>query len=759
MVRTPITLHSSRTPTLILYPVPTPKREHEYAHVATLDGIASDFPGVPDARSRRYGSYVVRAPPPAKRKGSRVTSRQGAATRHQARRLPPRPEGDTKRFAVFDPLAAESHQRSSTQQNRLSCIVTPTRSKSRPSRTPPPPEYPKHRRSLSRFTKELERYCVAASANGTAPLPLSTPTVSQSPTTLDTVSEFLPYHKQFKAAGLAVTSREQMPRISESGNSQPPRTRSGKGKGKERGKVAMLVDGSTATLSDQGSNLQEQPAPNVPEKDQGAPSRSQAAAQASSPGEQPATKTTNPWFRKKDAALLSRSHSGRKFSKSHIHPSLATPIEPYLTPSDRLALIDSYFDTPEPVKLQDRQPVSDNTSTSSSPPVPSNGGPRTEKLLPTRPAVARRPIPPRSERRHMENTAAWPTAGVLIHDNSPPLSSKDRVYMVEEQLPTPAKDSDSAHSWTTEEDFPELPERSPPVPPKEPVSPKEPVPPKEPATSRTASSDVKPKTPPKDDLRESQPPSIRSLQHLGISIRNKWHKAAGLRRRSSFKALPIPSTFREEFETLSEQVEQPRARPPAKDDEAGINSSAPQLPTILSSQTETTSSFEKALDAVVSRLDAMEERRHCERHIDLGAIQKKPVEPESLEKTSSQATSSKPSGDPQSTAPTSSALGTSRDSEDAAEYTDRGINDRDVLLGLKMAICAACDEDLDAWIRSKTGLRLRRFLADLKAFETISRDRKPWAPQPMSRQIRRYGRESRRMQAEQERRRRNSRQA
>lgn len=732
---------------MIFYSVPTPKREPEYAHVAALDGTASEYHNVPDERSRRYGSFIVRAPPPAKRKGSRGTSRQGMATRHQGRRLPSRPEGDTKRFAVLDPLATESRQRSLTQQNRLSCIVTPTRTKPRLSRTSPPAGNPNRRRSLSRFTKELERYCVAASANGTAPLPLSTPTVSQSPTTLDTVSEFLPYHKQFKAAGLAVTSREQMPRISESGHSQLPGTRSGKGKG--RGKVAMPVDGSTVTPSEQGSGLQEQPAPSVPEKDESAIPGSQAAAQASASGERPGTKSTIPWFRKKDAASLARSHSSRKFSKSHIHPSLATPVEPYLTPSDRLALIDSYFDTPEPVHLQNKQPVLENASTSSpSPPVPSKKSSSIEKPLPSQPPVARRPIPPRSERRHMENTAAWPTAGILIHDNFPPLGTKDTFYMVEDRLPAPAKYSDSIHSWTTEEDFPAVPERSPPVPPKEP------------ANVKAASSEDKPKTPAKDYLQDPQPSSIRSLQYLGLSIRKKWQKAAGLRRRSSSKPLPTLSAFREESEALAQQVEQPRAGPPAKEDEDGADSSAPQLPTILPSQTETTSSFEKALDAVVSRLDAMEERRQHERYINLEAIQNGLVKPESRDKTSSKAISSKPSSDPQSTPPTSSAaLGTSRDSEDAAEYTDRGINDRDVLMGLKMAICAACDEDLDAWIRSKTGLRLRRFLADLKAFETISRDRKPWAPQPISRQIRRCGRESRRMQAGQERRRRNSRQA
>jgi hypothetical protein len=50
---------------------------------------------------------------------------------------------------------------------------------------------------------------------------------------------------------------------------------------------------------------------------------------------------------------------------------------------------------------------------------------------------------------------------------------------------------------------------------------------------------------------------------------------------------------------------------------------------------------------------------------------------------------------------------------------DRDINDRDVLKGLKLAVSAACDENLDFWIRQKTGLRLRRFLADLKTFEDL----------------------------------------
>ncbi|KAI1266105.1 hypothetical protein F5Y18DRAFT_426619 [Xylariaceae sp. FL1019] len=51
------------------------------------------------------------------------------------------------------------------------------------------------------------------------------------------------------------------------------------------------------------------------------------------------------------------------------------------------------------------------------------------------------------------------------------------------------------------------------------------------------------------------------------------------------------------------------------------------------------------------------------------------------------------------------------------DHDDASIADRDVLKGLQVAIQAAADDLFDAYIRHKTGLRIRRFLADLKAFD------------------------------------------
>ncbi|UKZ62210.1 uncharacterized protein TrAtP1_003465 [Trichoderma atroviride] len=55
---------------------------------------------------------------------------------------------------------------------------------------------------------------------------------------------------------------------------------------------------------------------------------------------------------------------------------------------------------------------------------------------------------------------------------------------------------------------------------------------------------------------------------------------------------------------------------------------------------------------------------------------------------------------------------------------DSGVIDRDVLRGLHIAASAACDEEVDTFVRNKTGLRLRRFLADLMVLETL-RDVQP----------------------------------
>ncbi|PHH78767.1 hypothetical protein CDD82_2862 [Ophiocordyceps australis] len=53
------------------------------------------------------------------------------------------------------------------------------------------------------------------------------------------------------------------------------------------------------------------------------------------------------------------------------------------------------------------------------------------------------------------------------------------------------------------------------------------------------------------------------------------------------------------------------------------------------------------------------------------------------------------------------------------DLDDAEILDRDVLRGLHVAASAACDDEVDAFVRDKTGLRIRRFLADLMTLEAF----------------------------------------
>ncbi|KAJ4150928.1 hypothetical protein LMH87_011655 [Akanthomyces muscarius] len=72
-------------------------------------------------------------------------------------------------------------------------------------------------------------------------------------------------------------------------------------------------------------------------------------------------------------------------------------------------------------------------------------------------------------------------------------------------------------------------------------------------------------------------------------------------------------------------------------------------------------------------------------------------------------------------------------SERETKHSSTEITDRDVLRGLHIAASAACDEEVDAFVRNQTGLRIRRFLADLMTLESLAVnppvDKKQWARQ------------------------------
>ncbi|KAL1857054.1 hypothetical protein Daus18300_010502 [Diaporthe australafricana] len=428
--------------------------------------------------------------------------------------------------------------------------------------------------------------------------------------------------------------------------------------------------------------------------------------------------------------------------------------EPYLTPSDKLGIIDAYFDSPSPAVSQKKEAGSPDTSLSSS--SPHHARSLVDRPLPEEPPLERQPVPRRSLRRHMEDTSQWPTAGVLIHNKSPSPRDNDnegadRQAEIQERPPVPAKDltpersPSSATVERIEESFES--QNTPPVPPKGPRT-------QHSAIAFAEDADKKPATPPKDfPEAQSQPHAASRHHHPGQSLCKQWSRVTVLRRKSHAKLSPVPATIKEETEATTDQLAKSPSDKKGRDLET-----APQLPDTWSCAVGKSSSFEQALDAVIQKLDDMDERRQYERKIELEEAQRAATKlGASQELVSSFGSSSRSRSRRQTPEKAESPAIEPSDTNESGPYLDSDIDDRDILLGLKMAICAACDEDLDVWIRNKTGLRLRRFLADLKAFDAVSKDRKLSVPQPLHRQIRRNRDEARRLDAERQRRRRSMR--
>lgn len=160
------------------------------------------------------------------------------------------------------------------------------------------------------------------------------------------------------------------------------------------------------------------------------------------------------------------------------------------------------------------------------------------------------------------------------------------------------------------------------------------------------------------------------------------------------------------------------------------NSPAPKLPYTWKYAISNASSLERALDAAAQRVEKMEaeavrqspRRTRCHKHHPLLAkescqkhrhgaaspprIAKEPHHPSEAMPLPIQRTASE----------LQEALG---DLDVFFDSDDAAIDDRDVLQGLQVAIRAAADDLYDALIRSRTGMRIRRFLSDLKSIDVL----------------------------------------
>ena len=167
----------------------------------------------------------------------------------------------------------------------------------------------------------------------------------------------------------------------------------------------------------------------------------------------------------------------------------------------------------------------------------------------------------------------------------------------------------------------------------------------------------------------------------------------------------------------------------------------PELPETWLEAIGSPSSFEKALDDVVRKLEDMGEGKSTQgnRPRSLGKKALKPTSPshrlqraatirrqQLAESFVQQPT---PNGQQAPAIPPRRSRSSAHKrmlspsvnvNEKASE--DSNIKDKDVLKGLNVLCAASADQDLDAWIHSQTGLRLRRFLSDLKSFEGLTQE-------------------------------------
>ncbi|KAI1372702.1 hypothetical protein F4677DRAFT_462846 [Hypoxylon crocopeplum] len=595
-----------------------------------------------------------------------------------------------KRFGLADPVVWDAINRSLVQQRRLSTLVIPEETAvdhmqqlDVPSRTS------SQRKALNRFTRQLEKYADVAGA--ARKVPVMTPTESDSKVSYHTVQPLLPYRKEFQAAGLAVTSTEQ---------SRGPPTRPGGNHLPMRANMLVQMsgelDGQDETESEQfssssGSFVEFTPAGQPIEQLPTSKSKSQ----------QKSTSTEKrgifPWLRRKPTT--------RETHSSQLEPQQTQHITKDGRVQSRVKTIDSQHPRGR------RQPrVLENQL----PPVPTTVPPAIRSRKPTKsPAkvmiskeLPRRALSPvKFEQRDPGPSSALATSRMYpdLGPRQPAAHTglRKRDYALA-RLPRPE---------TIEEEKENLPIHLEQT--------------KAQAYPRPQSRDgsigttvinqqphyVSPQTTP------STVPSLPSVAQYAVG-----------RPSSLERALEEVSQHLDKMEQEADKSVRLCSRPPTLVEKTNQKeqrgpSHAPDPPDQKPSENTPT-----------RRPGLNEEVMFVNRRMPL-VESPKPPKPKSKSKSKSKSTKPLPSTPratrdtqaprqkkPSPSPPKEKTLPKTPRTEKVLndldvffDYDDADINDRDVIRGLQVAIHAAADNTYDALIRERTGLRIRRFLADLRA--------------------------------------------
>lgn len=717
----------------------TPARfSTEYAHIGPLDhGYDGHASSKENARlAAQKHSAITRKPVGASHHDTRLTAgqdRQHAAQRsHGESRehvsvVPTLTFKQEKRFGLADPKVASTVSRTLSQLQRLSDVVTPEQSERSAVLAEAPARSRSQQKKIDRFTRELQRY------KSVHPKPPdSTPPEPPSRDSLRTVSALVPYHGEFKEAGLAVTSAEQMRRFS----ARRPDCRAANlgavpaqmsssttrhvGKDAVRGPGAGLLPGPSADRSlGRPCSIQRTPPGGI-------------AGLAADPA--PVTPTSPsmilPWLCEKQTESLPATDR---------EPTSAGPIKGPETPVARVA---ARVSIREPRKTPMVAYVETETRTSSPAQDHTEPHDRISARANHGERGAENGLPPRTEPQRQDDTR-WNTSSrrvsrILAAIRSQPttipeetgiLDADRTTFDVNKPLPKTPGEAEPSRAGAGAGRYHGEDRASDTA-----------------AAVSSATKKVAPSSAPlrADDDRSrggasSSPPTREanawkyatvtdsSLEKALDGVISKLRELDDANRRLACEceeekteedARKISNTGGKEPAPVAGHHEGGQGR------DVGASSSRQQPPLPARIGDGTSAATQEPLPSPSPPPPPPKEDVHR------GAERKRPAatgpppgqmgRPGDDEGGESE-WEDEAAEDEGEQPPPPPRQRKNKNEQAPADHHDRDISDRDVLKGLRLALAAACDEDYDAWIRGRTGLRLRRFMADLKGFEDFER--------------------------------------
>ncbi|KAI0173416.1 hypothetical protein GGR52DRAFT_580071 [Hypoxylon sp. FL1284] len=576
-----------------------------------------------------------------------------------------------KRFGVADPVVWDAINRSLVQQRQLSSLIVPgaTSTQAIPDLEVPSRTSSQHK-ALNRFTRQLEKYANVTRAASNVPVPLITPTESDSKVSYHTVKPLLPYQKEFGDAGLAVTSVEQSRRSPVRLKGDQAREDRPSESSKEPMEANGDLDGQEDPTSEQlssssGSFIEFTPDISLVEP---LPSSKAKSKQKSTYKQK---RGILPWLKKnptvgethltKDGQVQNKTKAiDSQRSRAH-HPSNANnpttsctrpqklPSAPTITSPQKPPYVES---EPNKGKQGGRgrhsEPIIPHTNLK-----PEAGQPVVHTGLRKRDvAVARLPRPETIE----EEQEASPSR---IHQTTTHENPRPESKVVPNQVTETKQVAQTVSSHTSPSTIPSLP-----------------------YPARYASG---------------RPSSLeRALEEVSQQLDNMELEAD----KTAMHSRPP---------TLVEKTnQQEQKRSPSRSVHRISKNTLPRQP-----------HMSEEFIYVDRRMPPVSPREQKPKPKPVPAQPESPSRPRSKPARATGArrrSQPLPSPPKEKTLPkTPQAKDVTSDEDAPFDYDDAEINDRDVIRGLQVAIHAAADNKYDALIRDKTGLRIRRFLADLRA--------------------------------------------